>query len=819
MEEVRADILKFTQGLDHASEPTQRRTQILVEIGQLGDSGQSSLRKFLLIMEFLLQELESNTKSSQEAPQLLAVADALLKLKGIGPDNSRLSFLYNELTIVQGRFLRRQGDRFLGSWAILGVKVNPDRDPVGSAWRNIIVQIQTAQRMGQTQVVLDLVLQAHGLATSLEHVQELKHLQLTAQRLSNTLSGASELTSEWHEMCLLAQTAQDLGPMISAAGRKDSRKDPVQLLEARLWTFAIPTRSWLGRLSSAKSIRAQFGGRLERGSPMSVLWETVAALEDFYDDEIPLPLRVKKLGSHLALAAQLPSIEQELLVWAAAGRALYRARQLLVAGSCFTEYRALSLRLSSGASSDVLGLTTDVLERSWVAADTSPTLSREKGESLDTIPTSGITRAMTLGRVGIGIASASLRMRLRGIGTGTKSGSSMSEREAVELGKMLLDNIGRMKGPVVKLAQVLGFVSPELPTSIRDHLMALQDRTAPMSGHIIRNLVEQSLGHAIPHLFDEWNDQPIAAASIGQVHRAITKDGREVAVKVQFPRIRDAIRSDMRLIRMLVPFLRTSYPNVHLKSICDAAEATFLRECDYRQEAQFQQGYADRFQGHAEIYIPSVYPALSGEGVITMDYVHGQRFQQFALHANQKEKNRAGGIIMKFSMRSAFLDGVINGDPGPGNIIFMDDGRVAFLDFGVCEHLDKQRTQKWNRLMHGLMTLNRDEYQQSFMALGYIADEAKFDFDTEWKISLNITKFLRQTHRFTQPWHKAAINEVIGANPNRPLYRLPLPDLRFQRNFMILGRTLAELQAECNWREIIEPILSASTEEEIATAG
>ena len=192
----------------------------------------------------------------------------------------------------------------------------------------------------------------------------------------------------------------------------------------------------------------------------------------------------------------------------------------------------------------------------------------------------------------------------------------------------------------------------------------------------------QKLGSA----FADFEEEPIAAASIGQVHRAELHDGRMVAVKVQYPGIAEAIHSDMQNLRLGLKLLNVIAPGIDTGAIAVEIKERITDELDYELEASNHREMARAYRGHPFVVVPDVVTSLSRERVMVSEYVDGKRFAEVK-DIPQAERDRLGEILIRFYLNGPLRHRLLNGDPHPGNSLFLDDGRVAFIDFGFFKHL------------------------------------------------------------------------------------------------------------------------------------
>jgi predicted unusual protein kinase regulating ubiquinone biosynthesis (AarF/ABC1/UbiB family) len=252
------------------------------------------------------------------------------------------------------------------------------------------------------------------------------------------------------------------------------------------------------------------------------------------------------------------------------------------------------------------------------------------------------------------------------------------------------EQLGHMKGALMKLGQMASYLDDGLPEPLRQALAQLQADAPPMSPELAAEVVERELGAPPERVFVEWDEQPIAAASIGQVHRAIAIDPltgseRAVAVKVQYPGVDEAIAADLRNTELLGTLLKQVFGGLDPTEMVDEIKARVSDELDYALEARNQQAFADYYRDHPYIHVPSVLPSLSTARVLTTELATGSTWQEL-LTWDRSERDLAGEVIFRFVFRSLYRMQAFNGDPHPGNYLFHGGGRVTFLDFGLVKH-------------------------------------------------------------------------------------------------------------------------------------
>ncbi len=264
-----------------------------------------------------------------------------------------------------------------------------------------------------------------------------------------------------------------------------------------------------------------------------------------------------------------------------------------------------------------------------------------------------------------------------------------SERE-LKTAEAISERLGNMKGALMKLGQMASYVDEGLPGPLREALAQLQSNAPPMSADLAAQVIREELGRHPDELFVEWDPQPLASASIGQVHRAVVVDPatgleRAVAVKVQYPGVAEAIAADLRNADLLGAILKQGFGGLDPDEMVAEIKERITDELDYELEARNQTVFADHYRGHPFIHVPEVLPSLSTRRVLTTELVTGHTWAD-ALTWDQEQRDMIGETLFRFVFRSLYGMHLFNGDPHPGNYLFHGDGRVTFFDFGLVKH-------------------------------------------------------------------------------------------------------------------------------------
>jgi len=309
----------------------------------------------------------------------------------------------------------------------------------------------------------------------------------------------------------------------------------------------------------------------------------------------------------------------------------------------------------------------------------------------DRIPTSRVRRTATLGRLAAGQAVRQAGTRAANVARTREDAQLALERRHLEAAEQIVTVLGTMKGAAMKLGQVLSFLDVGLvPEEYREEfqakLAALRDAAPKVSFKDMRAVIEEELDDDLSEIFASFEQEPIAAASIGQVYRATLHDGREVAVKVQYPGVASAVRADMQNLGLIMRVVKRLTPGLDVKAVTEEIRLRIDEELDYELEAQNQRSLARIFRGHPFIVVPDVVTRLSRERVLVSEYVNGTGFEELK-HYPQPDRDRLGEIVFRFFMGCLYRHHQFSGDPHPGNFLLLEDGRVAFLDFGLFKRM------------------------------------------------------------------------------------------------------------------------------------
>jgi predicted unusual protein kinase regulating ubiquinone biosynthesis (AarF/ABC1/UbiB family) len=307
------------------------------------------------------------------------------------------------------------------------------------------------------------------------------------------------------------------------------------------------------------------------------------------------------------------------------------------------------------------------------------------------IPTSRLSRSTKVGRLAATTAAKQMGTRATNVARSDDGKQRALAKRQLETAEEIVAALGTMKGAAMKLGQVMSFLDVGLvPEEYREEFQAklaeLRDAAPKVSFKDMRKVIESEYGQRVEDVFETFDPVPIAAASIGQVYKAKLHDGRDVAVKVQYPGVAQAVRSDMKNLGMILRLMKRVAPGLDPKAMGDEIRARIDEELDYELEAQNQRTLSRIYRGHPFIFVPAVVTSLSHERVIVSEFVAGRGFEELK-QLPQAERDRLAEIVFRFYFGCMYRHLQFSGDPHPGNSLLLDDGRMAFLDFGLFKRI------------------------------------------------------------------------------------------------------------------------------------
>jgi predicted unusual protein kinase regulating ubiquinone biosynthesis (AarF/ABC1/UbiB family) len=446
------------------------------------------------------------------------------------------------------------------------------------------------------------------------------------------------------------------------------------------------------------------------------------------------------------------------------------------------------------------------------------------------LPSGRIARTARVGGLvtGQGLRWAGMRTANR-VRSPERATQARNERTGA-LVNQLVDQLGQMRGAAMKVGQVLSMVEfdglPEADrTALQTKLAALRDDVPPVPFPKLERLMRSEFGGPLSQVFSEFDERAFAAASIGQVHRATTRDGRDVVVKVQYPGVAEAVDTDLRNAMLLLPLVKRLAPSLDGRALAEELRERIVEELDYELEAQNQRRIQRLRRDHPFITIPSVDTELSTRRVLVSEYIEGERFEAVR-RLDQPARDRYGEITFRFYFGLLYRDRVALGDPHPGNQLLMPDGRVGFLDFGLLREVSPARAAAETAIAHAVRDADAPALLAALVTGGYLSAEDALHVDdqlalrlmlhaTRWYAVPGVQRLSGQRRRrlgapdpadptdlesgdsgSEDPEHRAEVRDQLGR------FTLPAETVLIRRMHTIVAAVLGQLRAEADWGAI-----------------
>ncbi|GHF65366.1 ABC1 kinase family protein [Streptomyces thermodiastaticus] len=394
------------------------------------------------------------------------------------------------------------------------------------------------------------------------------------------------------------------------------------------------------------------------------------------------------------------------------------------------------------------------------------------------LPRKAVTRTAKLAALPIGFAGrATWGLGKRIVGESAELvGRELQQRTAEQLFKVL----GELKGGAMKFGQALSVFESALPEEVagpyRAALTRLQEAAPPMPTRTVHAVLEERLGPDWHELFEEFDDKPSAAASIGQVHRAVWHDGREVAVKVQYPGAGDALLSDLGQLSRFARLLGPLVPGMDVKPLIAELRDRVSEELDYGLEAEAQQAHAEEFAGDPDVVVPAV--VHQREQVLVTEWIDGIPLSEVIADGTQEQRDRAGQLLARFLFSGPARTGLLHADPHPGNFRLVpggpggeDDWRLGVLDFGTVDRLPGGLPAPIGVSLRMTLDGRAEDVYRMLCAEGFIKESVELDPDAVLDYLLPIIEPARvEEFTFTRGWMRGQAARV--ADPRSPAYQL-----------------------------------------------
>jgi predicted unusual protein kinase regulating ubiquinone biosynthesis (AarF/ABC1/UbiB family) len=393
------------------------------------------------------------------------------------------------------------------------------------------------------------------------------------------------------------------------------------------------------------------------------------------------------------------------------------------------------------------------------------------------LPRRAVTRTAKLATLPVGLAGRTA------LGLGKRLGGRPAELVAQEIQQRTAEQIfrvlGELKGGALKLGQALSIfeaaLPPELAGPYRAALTRLQESAPPLPAMAVHRVLAADLGTDWRDNFSDFDDRPAAAASIGQVHRATWRDGRAVAVKIQYPGAGKALISDFTQLSRLGALFSVLMPGLEVRPLLDELRARVTEELDYRLEAAAQETFASTYAEDPEFVVPHVVAAT--DHVLVTEWMDGTPLSKIIAEGSREDRDRAGILIVRFLFSGPARTGLLHADPHPGNFRLLADGRLGILDFGAVDRLPDGLPPIFGRLLR-LMHEGRDTetVEHELRVNGFLRDGVTVDLGALHAYLAPLAEPSKvDTFRFSREWLRAEASRVTDMRSAAVGRRLNLP--------------------------------------------
>ena len=417
-----------------------------------------------------------------------------------------------------------------------------------------------------------------------------------------------------------------------------------------------------------------------------------------------------------------------------------------------------------------------------------------------------IARSTKLGGVAAGHAARAMGTKAANLVRDEEAAEEAMARQALETADRLVTVLSTMKGAAMKLGQTfsvvdLGLVPEDKRAEFQAKLAKLQAGAEPHPFKEIRTVVEQDLGEKLSVSFADFSEQPIAAASIGQVHRATLRDGRDVAVKVQYPGIKEAVRADLQNLGLGLKLLARISPGLDTKEIATEVRERITEELDYELEASNQRSMGRKYREHPFVVVPEVVTELCRERVIVSSFVDGRRFDEI-LALPDDERSRFGEILARFYVNGPMRHRLLNGDPHPGNSLFLADGRVAFLDFGFFKKMTPAEAELQRETLQAVHEWDVERLFEIMRQQGVVTGRKEGELEQIMSIYRSLCGWLLEDAEVEISPKIVTRAIAEQGKMSRSDVKLPADQIVAARAYVLVLAILGQLRARNNWASI-----------------
>lgn len=399
--------------------------------------------------------------------------------------------------------------------------------------------------------------------------------------------------------------------------------------------------------------------------------------------------------------------------------------------------------------------------------------------------------------------------KLRGRGATAEERRLLDEQFKIQTAEDVAAELGSMKGAAMKLGQALSYQLEGLPPAAQKSLASLQADVEPMAPSLAEQVIEAELGRHPRSLFLDWSPTPIAAASIGQVHRAVLRNGQEAAVKVQYPGVAEAIESDLANAKWLHRLISVvALKGLNVDELVVELRDRLGEELDYRLEANRQQRFADRYRDHPFIAVPDVVAELSTGRVLTSTWAEGASWSDFIASSTDAERQHVAEAVYRFAQRGIYRVHEFHADPHPGNYRIAADGTLIVLDYGLVKRFTEPEMANLWPIIDPLLASDRTATIARVIEAGFLPTDHGFELDDLWQyLTAPYRPFLVDRFEFSRDFTADTMSRILDVRgPYAPIMNsLTMPPSFLLLDRVVWGMTalLGQLDADNAWRGIL----------------
>jgi predicted unusual protein kinase regulating ubiquinone biosynthesis (AarF/ABC1/UbiB family) len=405
-----------------------------------------------------------------------------------------------------------------------------------------------------------------------------------------------------------------------------------------------------------------------------------------------------------------------------------------------------------------------------------------------------------------GRATLGLGKRLSG-----QSAEAVSAELQARTAEQLFAVLGQLKGGAMKLGQTLSVFEAAIPEEMaapyREALVKLQEEAPPMPVRTVHAVLAQQLGGTWRQRFREFDDKPAAAASIGQVHRATWRDGRDVAVKIQYPGAGTALMADLNQLARFARLFSSLFPGLDVKPLIAELKARVAEELDYGLEADAQRAFAAAYADDPEIAVPRV--VASAPKVVVSEWMEGTPLSRIIAEGTREQRDRAGRQMAVLHFSGPQRSGMLHADPHPGNFRLMPDGRLGVIDFGATARLPDGHPEPIGRLLRWALAGRAPEVLADLRSEGFVRPGVEIDPEGVLDYLRPLLEPVAHPHfHFTRAWMQEQAARIADprTEANRLGRQLNLPPAYLLIHRVTIGSigVLCQLDAAADWRAVLE---------------